>query len=337
MKRKMISMLSLILVFSMVFSVSVLGNTDTTVDGSTSTETTAETTTDSSETTTETSTDSTLETEAETDTPEAAPKGGQKSAGDREKARKGLENALGNVKDTPAASIISGLLEQGSSVEEIAQGLEDVAVELETQEEAEGDNEVIKQERENVKKVADALLAESKSKKEKGGNQQEVFKQLVDVYDSLGSTEDAMNVQIEVIKDDFKNLDNYKKLGELESKTGEDDIEAFVNGEQTNFDVPPVVKSGRTLVPFRAISQSLMAEVSWDPTEQSITVVKDGVEVKLILGSKTAYVNGQEVTLDIPAEVIEGRTVVPVRFIAEAFGAIVQWESTSETIVVYEK
>jgi hypothetical protein len=100
--------------------------------------------------------------------------------------------------------------------------------------------------------------------------------------------------------------------------------------------VLPVIKNNWTLVPFRAISDSLKAEVTWDPTEQSMTVTKNGVVVKLVIGSTTALVDGKEITLDAPAEIINGRTLIPVRFIATAFNADVQWEPESQSVVVNE-
>jgi hypothetical protein len=136
---------------------------------------------------------------------------------------------------------------------------------------------------------------------------------------------------MDAVKANPLNLDGYKKLGQLKK---DKDIKSFVNGDSVVFDVMPVIKNDRTLVPFRAISESLKAEVTWNPTEQSMTVTKNGVVVKLVIGSNTAVVNGKEVTLDTPAEIINGRTLIPVRFIATAFSADVQWEPVSQSVVV---
>ncbi|MGO4269121.1 copper amine oxidase N-terminal domain-containing protein, partial [Paenibacillus sp. TAF58] len=89
-------------------------------------------------------------------------------------------------------------------------------------------------------------------------------------------------------------------------------------------------------VPFRAIAESLKATVTWNPEENSVTVVKDAVTVKLIIGDRTAYVNGQAVDLEVAGEVYQGSTMVPARFISEALKADVQWEPESQSVVINE-
>ncbi|MCC3377909.1 stalk domain-containing protein, partial [Cohnella sp. REN36] len=70
---------------------------------------------------------------------------------------------------------------------------------------------------------------------------------------------EAIAIQKEVVKENIRNLESYKKLGKMYGKIGETGMRAFVNGEQLTVDVPPVIKEGRTLIPFRAISESLDA------------------------------------------------------------------------------
>jgi hypothetical protein len=164
----------------------------------------------------------------------------------------------------------------------------------------------------------------------------DALEQLSEIYDNIGQSENAIEVQKDAIKTFPHNLDSYKKLGQLLKTKGDKDIKGFVNGEQVIFDVLPVIQNERTLVPFRAISESLKAEVKWNEAEQSVTVVKNGVEVKLVIGSKIALVNGKEVTLDTPAQLIKGRTFIPVRFLSESFSAEVQWEPETQSVVVNE-
>ena len=121
-----------------------------------------------------------------------------------------------------------------------------------------------------------------------------------------GDLDIAAEIQTEVIKSDSTNLTIYKKLGALDSKRGKLGVKAFVNGIEPKFEVPPFIKEGSTLVPFRAIAESLQATVTWNPEENSVTVVKDGVTVKLIIGDHTAYVNGQAVDLEVAGEVYNG-------------------------------
>jgi hypothetical protein len=102
-------------------------------------------------------------------------------------------------------------------------------------------------------------------------------------------------------------------------------IKVFLNGTALVMDVPPVQKEGRTLVPFRAIGEALMAEVDWDGSAGKVTLTLGDKTVQLVIGNKTAYVNGEATTLDVPAMLVEGRTMVPLRFIGESLGASVQW------------
>ncbi|WP_164779441.1 copper amine oxidase N-terminal domain-containing protein [Paenibacillus kobensis] len=131
-------------------------------------------------------------------------------------------------------------------------------------------------------------------------------------------------------------LEAYKKLGKLNKKLGKKDIGAFVNGEELQFDVAPVVEAGHTLVPFRAIAEALDAEVLWDPATQTVTVTRDGVEVKIVLGSKSATVNGSKVTIEYPGKMKDSRVMVPLRFLGEAFKAEVQWEPESRCVIILD-
>ncbi|MGV8150067.1 MAG: stalk domain-containing protein, partial [Alkaliphilus sp.] len=101
-----------------------------------------------------------------------------------------------------------------------------------------------------------------------------------------------------------------------------------------SFDVPPTIIQGRTLVPLRAIFEALGATVSWDGETRTIIGVKDNVIINLIVDSKNAFRNGQLIVLDVPATIINGRTMVPGRFIGESLGAIVDWNQETRTVVI---
>lgn len=152
-----------------------------------------------------------------------------------------------------------------------------------------------------------------------------------------GDLEAAAEVQKAAVKLDVTNLNSYKKLGKILEKAGRKGVKAYVNGEEPKFEVPPFIKNGSTLVPFRAISEALKAEVTWNQEEQSVTVVKGDITVKLFIGSTTAYVNGEEVELEVPGEIHEGNTMVPARFISEALKAKVLWEQETLSVVIYEE
>ncbi|MCI3922946.1 stalk domain-containing protein [Paenibacillus sp. TRM 82003] len=102
-----------------------------------------------------------------------------------------------------------------------------------------------------------------------------------------------------------------------------------INGVLFYFEQPPVTINGSTLVPLRDIFEVLGASVSWDPATNEVTATKgtgsEQTTVKLTLNSETAYINGREVTLSVPAQTVNNRTVVPLRFVSEALGADVKW------------
>lgn len=109
--------------------------------------------------------------------------------------------------------------------------------------------------------------------------------------------------------------------------------QVILDGQNLSFDVPPIIENGSTLVPLRVIFEALGADVQWDGNTQTVTATKSGTEIRLIIGG-AAYKNGQEVQLSVPAKIIEGRTMVPLRFVSEAFGCQVSWDGTTETITI---
>ena len=109
------------------------------------------------------------------------------------------------------------------------------------------------------------------------------------------------------------------------------------NGKKVLTDVPPYIKDGRTLAPVRAILEALGMTVTWDPATQTATGVKDGTTISVTINSNTATVNGVQQTLDVPAEITNSRTFVPVRFFAEALNMNVDWDSYTKTVIINSK
>ncbi|NOU72360.1 copper amine oxidase N-terminal domain-containing protein [Paenibacillus sp. LMG 31458] len=210
----------------------------------------------------------------------------------------GLLNALENVKDKPAGAVIADLL----------------LTKYGTQ-------------------ISDQLKAELDAIKDRDA----ALSAVADVLVEQGSVTDAVYVQKEAVKANLKNLNSYKKLGKLFEKLGKKGVFLYVNGEEPTLEVNPFIKDGSTLVPFRAISESLKAEVTWNAEERSVTVTRGGITVKLFIDSTKATVDGKEVTLEVPAAIVEGNTVVPVRFISEALKATVKWEEETKSVVIYEE
>jgi hypothetical protein len=116
-----------------------------------------------------------------------------------------------------------------------------------------------------------------------------------------------------------------------------------VNGTTIPTDSPPVTENGRTLAPVRAVVEALGYIVSWDSATQTIEIYDLGthdLRVSLKIGSNRAKVSTgiygvmDERILDVPAKTINGRTMVPVRFIAESLGCTVGWDEATKTVSI---
>ncbi|MBQ5682148.1 MAG: copper amine oxidase N-terminal domain-containing protein, partial [Peptococcaceae bacterium] len=93
-----------------------------------------------------------------------------------------------------------------------------------------------------------------------------------------------------------------------------------VNSEVKVIDAAPVVENNRTFVPFRALAEAFGATVAYDEATQSVTAELDGTTVVMTIGSAEYTVNGEVKTADVAPFINGSRTMVPVRFVAEAFG-----------------
>ncbi|MGE6604697.1 stalk domain-containing protein [Lysinibacillus fusiformis] len=111
-------------------------------------------------------------------------------------------------------------------------------------------------------------------------------------------------------------------------------ITITVDGVQLKTDQPPAMIQGRVMLPLRAIFEALGASVNWDSRSQTVTGYKGDTTVVLKMKSKVATINGQSVTLDVPAQILRGRTMVPVRFVSEALGQEVDWNSRNQTVTI---
>ena len=111
-------------------------------------------------------------------------------------------------------------------------------------------------------------------------------------------------------------------------------ITVIVNNKPVTFDQPPIIQDGRTLVPVRAICDALGATTTWDSATSKITEEKGGITCIMHLGDKEYTVNGETKTMDVPAQSIGDRTLIPARVIAEVFGADVQWDVATSTVTI---
>lgn len=112
-------------------------------------------------------------------------------------------------------------------------------------------------------------------------------------------------------------------------------IQVYVNGYLMNFDVNPVLVNGRTMVPLRAILETLGATVTWDNSSHTVTASKVATTITLTIGSLTPTINGQVQSLDVPAQIVNGRILAPLRFVGEALGGKASWNGENQIINVY--
>ncbi len=99
--------------------------------------------------------------------------------------------------------------------------------------------------------------------------------------------------------------------------------EIVVNANKVAIDAAPIVKNDITFVPFRALAEAFGAEVAYDEATQAVTAELNGVKVVMTIGSATYTINGVEKTMDVAPFINGSRTMIPVRFAAEAFGITV--------------
>lgn len=123
-------------------------------------------------------------------------------------------------------------------------------------------------------------------------------------------------------------------FGLLPVYSAENPIRVTFNGNYIEFDQPPVAINGRVLVPVRKIFEAMGATVDYDWKTKQVTGKQGDLVITLKIDSNLAYVNGKKITLDVPAKAINGRTLVPARFIAESLGAQVNWNGTNRTVEI---
>lgn len=111
-------------------------------------------------------------------------------------------------------------------------------------------------------------------------------------------------------------------------------VHVSINGNNLSFEQPPVIMNGKTMVPMRKIFESLQATIKWDDENRIVSGTKGNVTVTLQIDSPVAKVNNSYIQLEQAATIINGSTMVPVRFISEALGAKVGWDAKTSTVLI---
>lgn len=116
-----------------------------------------------------------------------------------------------------------------------------------------------------------------------------------------------------------------------------EDISLFLNGNKIICDPSPVIENGRTLIPARTLFEEMGASVSWDGETRKVTVDYNSIKITMTIGDRTAVVSDKAVGLDVPPAIINGRTMIPLRFVGESIGATVSWDGEKRVVSVSMK
>lgn len=121
------------------------------------------------------------------------------------------------------------------------------------------------------------------------------------------------------------------------AETGGGGITVTFNGHPVLFDVTPQIMNSRTMVPFRKIFEAMGAKVSYDGDTRTVTGIRGNTTVTLQIDNTSAQVNGNSTELDAAPTIVSGRTLVPVRFIAESMGVEVTWDGDNRVVKLVDR
>lgn len=208
---------------------------------------------------------------------------------------------------------------------------------------AEKDDSKAETEEEKVVKEKDKVMDQKK----------ELKKQLIEARKSGNAEVEAqLLAQVKEYKEQLKlmvrNCYTEEEMTQLELAAGTIEtidptlevlpVEKIIaKGRSLKFDIPPVIKDGKVLVPVRAFSQAYGAEVLWNQEDHTVTIVKDDMEIVFKTDSSTIYVNGVETDLGMPVKSLNGRNVLPVGFLAEKLGLKAEVDEEDGTIEIEEE
>lgn len=111
-----------------------------------------------------------------------------------------------------------------------------------------------------------------------------------------------------------------------------DDIKIYIDGQELITDVAPVSIEGTTMVPMRAIFEALGASINYNAETRQITALKDNSIIQFIVGANSATKNGVVYELTAAPQIINGSTMIPLRFAADALNCTVAWDGETQTV-----
>jgi len=197
-----------------------------------------------------------------------------------------------------------------------------------------------------TKSGAEQLMADALAKAEAGMNKrisETEHSVQAQKNESLRDIRDAwLNVKNSLLKQREQTIQEISEARKKLTGTGidfeplvlDDWITVIVDGDYLIFEQPPVIVDGSTLVPMRTIFEKLGAEVLWSSNDQSVTANRGVASVWLQINNSSARINNQSQTLELAPRMVNGNTMVPLRFVSEALGCNVQWDDSKKTITI---
>jgi hypothetical protein len=128
----------------------------------------------------------------------------------------------------------------------------------------------------------------------------------------------------------------YPLLGQAYQQQGNNNVNVFNSGNQINFDVQPVIVNGRTLIPIRQVANAFGISnnnINWNPNG-TVAINNGSSQIQFSNNGQQAYLNGASYGLDVPAQIVNGRMMVPLRAIGQMFHRNVQWYPNGRIVTI---
>ena len=125
--------------------------------------------------------------------------------------------------------------------------------------------------------------------------------------------------------------------------TNSNEITVIIKGTEIEFDVPPQIINGRTMVPMRKIFETLGARVQWVAEAQLIVATKGSKIMSMSIGNNNLSIvdimteDPKNIPLDVPPLIVDSRTLVPARAVSEALNMEVSWDGETRTVTIEDK
>ena len=149
--------------------------------------------------------------------------------------------------------------------------------------------------------------------------------------------QDMFVVGDEIVIEDYRDYyvgDKEEVFSQLREKLPNNPVYVKFNDDILGFDEPPIIEDGSTLVPMRFLFEQMGAEVEWDSETQTATATIDNKAVTFSIDNVNARINNKPAKMDVPARLVNGKTMVPLRFLSENMGYDVDWDADSRTAIV---